>query len=92
MLGQQIAVPILLPMAVMVLADNPLTEGDYYPGDLLYNVVRLPESAWHDAARYRDRLAEVLRATSLSDEDLHTGLRHAIAAFVDSSPSEENNP
>jgi hypothetical protein len=43
MLGQQIAVPILLPMAVTVLADDLLAEGDYYPGDLLYAVVRLPE-------------------------------------------------
>ena len=31
--GQQIAVPILLPMAVAVLVDHPFAEGDYYPGD-----------------------------------------------------------
>jgi CDI immunity proteins len=92
MLGQQIAVPILLPMAVTVLADDPLAEGDNYPGDLLYAVVRLPESAWRGAARHRDRLVKVLRATPLPDEDLHTDLRHAVAAFVDSSPSERNKP
>lgn len=92
MLGQQIAVPILLPMAVTVLADDPLAEGDDYPGDLLYAVVRLPESAWHSAARHRDRLVEVLRATPLPDEDVHTYLRHAVAAFVDSPPSEHNKP
>jgi hypothetical protein len=92
MLGQQIAVPILLPMAVKVLADNPLAEGDYYPGDLLYTVVRLPEPAWHGATRHRDRLAEVLRATPLPGEAGHTDLRNAIATFVDSSPSEHNNP
>ena len=32
MLGQRIAAPILLPMAVAVLAEDPLAEGDYYPG------------------------------------------------------------
>lgn len=92
MLGQRIAVPILLPMAVTVLAGNPLAEGDYYPGDLLYAVVRLPEPAWHGAARHRDRLVEVLRATSLPDECVHANLRHAIAAFVDSSLSEHDDP
>jgi hypothetical protein len=92
MLGQQIAVPILLPMAVTVLAGNPFAEGDYYGGDLLYAVVRLPELAWQGATRLRDRLVEVLRATPLPDEGLHTDLRHAITAFVDSSPRKHNRP
>ena len=90
--GQQIAVPILLPIAVTVLADDPLAEAGYYPADLLYAVVRLPEPAWHGAFRYRDRLAGVLRETPLPDEGVHTDLRHAIATFVDSSPSEHDNP
>ncbi len=92
MLGQQIAVPILLPMAVAVLADDPLAEGDYYPGDLLYAVVRLPESAWLSAAHDRDRLVEALRATQVPNGDVYADLRRAIAAFVDSSPSEHNEP
>lgn len=41
MLGQQIGVAHLLPRAVDVLADDPLTEGDYFPGDLLLTVLRL---------------------------------------------------
>lgn len=53
MLGQQIAVPILLPMAVAVLLDDPFAEGDYYPGDLLSNVVRLPEQRWDGAEHLR---------------------------------------
>lgn len=65
MLGQQIAVPVLLPIAVAALIEDPLAEGDYYPGDLLYNVVRLPEQEWRGAARLRERLIEVLLATPL---------------------------
>jgi CDI immunity proteins len=38
MLGQRIGVPILLPIAAAVLADDPLAEGDYFPGDLLHSV------------------------------------------------------
>ena len=48
MLGQHIAVPILLPRAVNVLVKTPLAEGDYYAGDLLHVVVRLPDPAWRD--------------------------------------------
>jgi hypothetical protein len=48
MLGQQIAVPILLPMALAVLREDPLAEGNYYPGDLLLAVLRLPDDVWRD--------------------------------------------
>ncbi|WP_204007841.1 contact-dependent growth inhibition system immunity protein [Virgisporangium aurantiacum] len=40
------AVPILLPLAVDMLVDNPLAEGDFYPGDLLVTVLGLPSSTW----------------------------------------------
>jgi hypothetical protein len=83
MLGQQIAVPILLPMAVAVLVDDPLAEGDYYPGDLLSNVIRLPEHEWDGAEHLRDQLVEALRATPLPDEDVvDANLRRAVAEFL----------
>jgi CDI immunity proteins len=82
MLGQRIAVPILLPMAVVILVDDPLAEGDYYPGDLLCNVVRLPDEDWHDAARQRARLVEVLRVTPLAEEDVGAHVRGAVAEFL----------
>lgn len=82
MLGQQIAAPILLPMAVTVLAEDPLAEGDYYPGDLLHNVVRLSEPDWHGAEGLRDRLVEILRATPLPDHGIPADLRHAVGQFL----------
>jgi CDI immunity proteins len=82
MLGQQIAVPILLPMAVAVLVDDPLAEGDYYPGDLLHNVVRLPDEHWHEVARLRARLVEVLCATPLADAEVGAHLCNAVAEFL----------
>lgn len=91
MLGQQVAVPILLPLAVTVLAADPFVQGDFYPGDLLQAVVRLPASAWHGATSLRDRLLEVLQATPLPDEGVDTDLRHAIAAFLNSSTIEDNS-
>ncbi|MCZ7427798.1 contact-dependent growth inhibition system immunity protein [Micromonospora sp. WMMA1949] len=60
MLGQGSGVSALLPLAVQVLLRDPLAEGDYYPGDLLANVLRLPDSAWSGLRTERERLRSVL--------------------------------
>ncbi|MFG2053261.1 contact-dependent growth inhibition system immunity protein [Micromonospora sp. NPDC048930] len=92
MLGQQVGVAALLPHAVRVLLRNPLAEGDYYPGDLLSTVLRLPESAWSDRRVERKQLAavltELLARPSLSDPGLpHRDplrpLRDDIVRFLD---------
>ncbi len=40
MIGQEIGLPYLLPMALEALVADPLVEGDYFPGDLLLTVLR----------------------------------------------------
>ena len=39
MIGQKIGLKHLMPIAINILETEPLAEGDYYPGDLLSNVV-----------------------------------------------------
>ena len=39
MVGQKIGLLHLLPLAIKILKDDPLAEGDYYPGDLLTSVI-----------------------------------------------------
>lgn len=39
MIGQNIGLRFLIPKAIVVLNDDPLVEGDFYPGDLLKNVI-----------------------------------------------------
>ncbi|MGC4771066.1 contact-dependent growth inhibition system immunity protein [Micromonospora sp. DT44] len=91
MLGQQTGVSALLPRAVNVLLRDPLAEGDYYPGDLLANVLRLPDPAWSRLRVERKRLATVLTELvalpPLSDPDLKPRdpnrlLRDAITTFI----------
>ncbi|WP_320066030.1 contact-dependent growth inhibition system immunity protein [Micromonospora sp. RTGN7] len=91
MLGQQIGVSALLPLAVRVLLRDPLAEGDYYPGDLLRNVLRLPDSAWSTLGAERKRLAstlaELVASPPFSDPDLrprdpNRQLRDAMARFL----------
>ncbi|MEH0984684.1 contact-dependent growth inhibition system immunity protein [Micromonospora sp. CPCC 205556] len=91
MLGQEIGVPALLPRAVQVLLRDPLAEGDHHPGDLLLNVLRLPDSAWSNLRAERQRLASVLAELvagfPFSDPDLTPRdpdrlLRDAIVRFL----------
>ena len=42
LIGQGIAVRILLPLAIEMLRRDPVLEADYYPGDLLVAVMRTP--------------------------------------------------
>ncbi|MFI6169968.1 contact-dependent growth inhibition system immunity protein [Nocardia sp. NPDC051052] len=46
LIRQHEGVPALLPRALELLAQDPLTEGDYYPGDLLVAVLGIPSSHW----------------------------------------------
>ena len=77
MLGQEIAVPILLPLAVAALGKDPLAEGDLYPGDLLVAALSLPASAWTARQRDRDRL---LAAVDPDDAELPRAVRDTVLA------------
>lgn len=91
MLGQEIGVPALLPLALQVLLRDPLAEGDYYPGDLLANVLRLPEPAWSGLRAERELLrsvlAELVAGRPFSDPDPEPRepdrhLRDAVVGFL----------
>jgi hypothetical protein len=78
MLGQRVSVPILLPLAVDMLADNPLAEGDFYPGDLLTTVLKLPSSTWMNLPDERQRLTAAIAAVDLDLADLLPEVLHAV--------------
>jgi hypothetical protein len=46
MIGQNIGLNYLMPLAIEKLEQNPLAEGDYYAGDLLVNVLRADSCFW----------------------------------------------
>lgn len=70
MIGQQIGLPFLVPIAVEVLAQDPLAQGDFYPGDLLKMVISVPDSFWADRRELRDVLVSVLLAAQPFPEDV----------------------
>jgi hypothetical protein len=48
LIGQRVGLDVLVPLAVGMLRTDPLAEGDFYPGDLLASVLRVPHE-WFTA-------------------------------------------
>ena len=68
-IGQAVGLSYLVPLAISHLERDPLAEGDYYAGDLLAAVLRLPESFWAANAPTRSRLVPAAkRALAQSDD------------------------
>ena len=59
MIGQQVGVQYLVPRALDHLEAHPLASGDFYPGDLLESVARLPNSFW---STHRHLIPRAIRA------------------------------
>lgn len=64
LIGQDVARPVLVPLALGMLRYEPLLEGDLYPGDLLHAVMRLPDAYWRD---HPDHLAQLRASLALLD-------------------------
>ena len=69
LIGQRVGVEVLVPRALDRLEADPLAEGDYYPGDLLEAVLRVPAGYWAGHAGERARLAAVLGRVDAADVD-----------------------
>lgn len=80
MIGQQIGLTYLLPPAIELLKAEPLAAGDFYPGDLLIAVLRVPTSKLEKATR-RD-LADICRAALSSTVPRLTTERRLVEASL----------
>ena len=86
MIGQQIALNQLVPIALDVLRVDPLAQGDNYPGDLLASVLRADAAVWEwspDLTVEMRKLAESLH----EQVDLDRELRELIRTFVQAHPA-----
>ena len=87
MIGQNIGLDYLVPLALEHLETNPLVAGDFYPGDLLKNVIGVPKSFWIEHSDLRLRLASIvetaLRRIGSNATDVDDDLTHQLNAFFD---------
>lgn len=61
MIGQEISLPILIPIALERLEEEPLAKGDFYPGDLLAAVLRIDDLFWSRHPEPSLRISQIVR-------------------------------
>lgn len=72
LLGQKIGVRHLLNKAIKVLKEDILSEGDFFPGDLLISVLRLENSDWKGNAQLQtefNKLLELKKSEIIAGDD-----------------------
>lgn len=60
MIGQDIGLDYLIPLALETLEDNILSEGDFYPGDLFNAVLRVNKDFWTSNQAYKNDLELII--------------------------------
>jgi CDI immunity proteins len=60
MIGQAIGLAYLVPIALDRLEEEPLAEGDLYPGDLLTTVLKIAETFWAGNPESFDRARRII--------------------------------
>ncbi|MFI6899568.1 contact-dependent growth inhibition system immunity protein [Streptomyces sp. NPDC050256] len=70
LVGQDVGLPVLLALAVEVLRDNPLAEGDMYEGDLLRAVLSRSPAVWNAYPDLAGQLTLVVGGLSGLSPDL----------------------
>jgi hypothetical protein len=48
-----------VPLAIEILHDNPLAEGDYYKGDLMYSLLSVDREFWKENRDVQKRMVEM---------------------------------
>lgn len=61
MIGQNEGLMYLIPLAIHVLKDDLFAEGDFYPGDLLQNVLNRPSSFWKEHKQLWENVHDLIK-------------------------------
>jgi len=61
MIGQQMSLPYLIPLAIETLSINLFAEGDLFEGDLLKNVLGIETEFWNAHKEYWLQLNELIK-------------------------------
>jgi len=83
LIGQQVGLPHVMPLAIAIIERDPLAEGDFYPGDLLSSVVSAKSFlSEHSGLKCR---AEQAAVNALQCPDLGDWLRKRLQEFLNES-------
>ena len=61
LINQRVGIKTLVPRALTILEQDPFVQGDFYPGDLLAAVLRIPDAQWVENSGWIAELRLVIR-------------------------------
>jgi hypothetical protein len=70
MIGQENGLKYLVPIALVELEKDPLAQGDFYPGDLLKNVLGVSREFWRQHSELKERMDEIVEKAQAKLETL----------------------
>ncbi len=96
MIGQDIGLPHLVPMALDLLRADPFTAGHFYEGDLLVAVLKVETAFWMEHPVLRKETATIAEQALnhlliSNDGDLKTAREGLIEAYEEFQRSEKIN-
>jgi hypothetical protein len=85
MIGKNIGLEFLIPLAIELLQENPFVEGDYYPGDLLSVVIQVEPSFWQAHQDFYCSVSEIVAGLPSIMRDLTDAIHRfdSLPAFDD---------
>ncbi len=86
MMGQEIGLKYLVPVVLERLEENPLAEGDFYPGDVLKNVLEVSRAFWEQHPKLRQKMhsiveSAVIQIDAADDDEIKELLKEKLNAF-----------
>ncbi len=85
LIGQNIGLEYTIPLALDRLAENPWAEGDYFPGDLLLNVLRCEHDYWSGHNEQLTRLNEIVERLREQAEQFEKDIKPLWTAIFSTS-------
>jgi hypothetical protein len=94
MIGQDIGLPFLMPLAVGKLHEDPLAEGMHYPGDLMCAVLRVGPQFWVREETTRSEVEalakQALTLIAPEQKTVTRALNEALSEFLSATPESNN--
>lgn len=86
MIGQEIGLRFLIPIAIDTLAKNPLTQGIYYEGDLLSSILEVNQKFWQENPQLWWGVEEIVYEAELIVENFRKEIEPKIKHFRQFEP------
>lgn len=91
MIGQEIGLKFLIPLAIETLVENPLAQGVYYEGDLLSSVLSVNQEFWRENPHLWWEVEEIVYEAELIVENFQKNIVPEIKRFREFAPEVKKN-